>query len=456
MRIYRLLWPESIVGRTLLVLILGLLLSHILLFAIHYSNRQELLTRLGGNEIAERIAAVVIALDEAPVNERLVLVRSLNGPGFRVLWSREPVAKENPTNALAKSMDQLIRANLGPEIVLKTGQVESSKGMGGPMHGNRFAAKGRLLHFLLSIRLTDQSWVNFALPSPDERPEAEMHPEFLISLLLVTLTALGLTIWAVRRATRPLADFAAASERLGRDVAAPPLIESGPSEVRQAATAFNEMQRRLRRFLDDRTYMLAAISHDLRTPITRMRLRAEFVEDGEFREKMLSDLAEMEAMVASALDFARDATSQEPAVELDLASLLQTLTEEGRETGSSIEYLNQEIAAFTGRPHLLKRGLGNLIDNAVKYGIKAEISLARLRNGYEIRIADHGPGIAEAEMENAFAPFCRLDPSRSRETGGVGLGLAVARNAIRAHGGDITLINRPEGGLCAIVSLPKK
>jgi signal transduction histidine kinase len=448
------LWPNSIIGRTLLVLALGLLLSHLLLFAIHYGNRQELLSRLGGQEMAERIAATVIALDEATPVERPVLTRSLNRPGFRLLWSRESLAKEEAKGALAQSMDKLLRASLGKEIILKIGKLEGQAGMMGPMHSGRSGGQSRGLHMILSLRLSDGSWINFAIPSPDERADAELHPSFLASLLLVTLLALGLTIWAVRGAIRPLADFANASERLGRDVAAPPLPEDGPHEVRQAAIAFNEMQRRLRRFLDDRTHMLAAISHDLRTPITRMRLRAEFVEEEETREKMLSDLAEMEAMVASALEFARDANSQEAAAELDLAALLMNLSAECRETGGIAEFHGPTSAPFTGRALLLKRGIGNLIENAVKYGKAARVHLASSPEGYEIRIEDDGPGIPEAELEAAFAPFYRLDPSRSRETGGMGLGLAVARNAIRAHGGDVILQNHPEGGLCAMVNLP--
>jgi signal transduction histidine kinase len=449
------LWPNSIVGRTLLVLVSGLLLSHLLLFAIHYGNRQELLARLGGQEMAERIAAALIALDEASPIERPVLIRSLNRPGFRLLWSREPLAKEEPKGDLAQSMEKLLRTSLGPEIILKTGRLESQPGMMGPMHSPRSAGQGRGPHMVLSLRLSDGSWLNFAIPSPEDRPGAELHPEFILALLLVTLSALGITIWAVRRATRPLAELAAASERLGRDVAAPPLPENGPSEVRKAASAFNEMQRRLRRFLDDRTHMLAAISHDLRTPITRMRLRAEFVEEEETREKMLSDLAEMEAMVASALEFARDAASQEAAIDLDLVALLENLSAENRETGGVVEFHGPADAPFTGRSLLLKRGLGNLIENAIKYGKTARVYLEAQPKSYEIRIEDEGPGIPEGELEAVFAPFHRLDPSRSRETGGMGLGLTVARNAIRAHGGDVVLKNRPEGGLCAVVSLPR-
>jgi signal transduction histidine kinase len=448
------LWPNSIVGRTLFVLVLGLLLSHLLLFAIHYGNRQELLSRLGGQEMAERIAATVIALDEASPIERPVLIRSLNRPGFRLLWSREALAKDEPKGDLAQSMDKLLRASLGKEIILKIGKLEGQSGMMGPMHSGRSAGPGRSTHMILSLRLSDGSWVNFAIPSPEGRPEAELHPEFILALLLVTLSALGITIWAVRRATRPLAELAAASERLGRDVGAPPLPENGPSEVRQAASAFNEMQRRLKRFLDDRTYMLAAISHDLRTPITRMRLRAEFVEEEETRDKMLADLAEMEAMVASSLEFARDAASQEAALDLDLAALLQNLAEEHQEAGKAVEFQASASAPFMGRALLLKRGIGNLIENAVKYGKTARIELTSHHADYEIRIEDDGPGIPETELEAAFAPFYRLDPSRSRETGGMGLGLAVARNAARAHGGDVVLKNRPEGGLCAVVRLP--
>ena len=215
------------------------------------------------------------------------------------------------------------------------------------------------------------------------------------------------------------------------------------------------MQTRLHRFVEDRTQMLAAISHDLRTPLTRLRLRAEFVEDPEQQRKMLADLEEMEAMIASTLAFARDDARKEPRVPIDLAALLQSLVDDLGDAGNTVEYSGPEHKTIACRPVALRRAIGNLIDNALKYGGCARVALldGREDGHVAIRIDDDGPGIPEGEQEKVFAPFYRLERSRSRDTGGTGLGLSVARTIARAHGGDVTLRNRPDGGLSALLLL---
>jgi signal transduction histidine kinase len=215
------------------------------------------------------------------------------------------------------------------------------------------------------------------------------------------------------------------------------------------------MQGRVARFVQDRTQMLAAISHDLKTPITRLRLRAEFIEDDEQRDKMLADLDEMEAMIASTLAFARDDATSEPRLRLDLAAMVQGMVEDMEDLGADCAYSGPQTLVIQARPAALKRALSNLLDNALKYGRTARLSVSELGGEVLLVVDDDGPGIPEADFERVFAPFVRLEASRSRDTGGSGLGLAVARAAIRAHGGDITLANRPEGGLRVTVSLPR-
>ncbi|OAN48999.1 two-component sensor histidine kinase [Magnetospirillum moscoviense] len=265
------------------------------------------------------------------------------------------------------------------------------------------------------------------------------------ALLAVTLAAL----WAVRRATRPFATFAAAAERLGLEITAPPVPETGPREVRKAAHAFNVMQGRIRRFVDDRTQMLAAISHDLRTPITRLKLRAEFIDDEDERSRLLADLDEMERMIAATLSFAKDDALREDRRPVDVAALVQGLAED---LGGS--YDGPDRLVIEARPTALKRAVANLIENAVKYGGTARCRLEAQIGQTVLTVADDGPGIPEAEFERVFAPFVRLEASRNRDTGGTGLGLAVARAAIRAHGGDVILSNRPEGGLTVTAQIP--
>jgi hypothetical protein len=286
---------------------------------------------------------------------------------------------------------------------------------------------------------------------------------FLLAFLVMTATAAGLTLWAVRRLTRPVRDLAQAAERLGRDVNATPLPEEGPSEVATAARAFNTMAGRIRRFVGDRTQMLAAIGHDLRTPITRLRLRAEFMEDEEQRRRMLADLDEMEAMITATLAFARDEAAAEPAVPLDLAALCRTVLDEAADArpdaAERVSYAGPErLVVAQARPVALKRAVANLVSNALSYGGAARLRLqppdGQGHGPLRLTVEDDGPGIPPAQLEAVFQPFRRLEGSRNRETGGVGLGLPIARNILRAHGGDVVLRNRTNGGLLAEATLP--
>lgn len=273
-------------------------------------------------------------------------------------------------------------------------------------------------------------------------------------LAAVSVLIMGVALWGVSRATAPISVFASAAERLGVDVNAEPLREGGTPEVRRATRAFNTMQTRVKRYIQDRTQMLAAISHDLRTPITRLRLRAEFVDDDEQREKMMHDLNEMEAMIAETLVFARDDAANEPASHIDVAAVVANLCGELRFSGREINYSGPDSFEFLTRPLAFKRAITNLIDNALKYGHTAHVTLAPTAGELRIYVDDTGAGIPVHEMDRVFQPFVRLESSRSRETGGAGLGLTIARNAIRSMGGDVELANRPEGGLRVTVILP--
>jgi signal transduction histidine kinase len=291
-------------------------------------------------------------------------------------------------------------------------------------------------------------------------PAPWRSPGFATAFVVMTVLGGIMITWAVRMLLTPVKTLAAAAEALGRDVAnAKPLPETGPIEIVTAAQAFNTMAARVRRFVEDRTFLLTAIGHDLRTPITRLKLRAEYMEDDEQRTKMLADLDEMEAMVASALAFGRDATSAEPVVRLDLASLLRTVLDDAADgdpdRADALRYGGPEHLAMRARPLALKRALANLVGNALKYGDAARVALHPPAKGLvRIDIDDDGPGIAAAEHERVFEPFRRLETSRNRETGGSGLGLSISRNIIHAHDGEISLTNLPGRGLRVSVTLP--
>ena len=447
--------PDTLAGRTLLVLILGLVLSQLAGVVLYSFNRVELASRLAGRQTAERIVSVVQLVQATAEAERGRVLQAMDVEGLRIGWGIEPLVDEDDSDS-ADILDELraglkdreVHASLAPPP-LPPMQIEPPhEDLPAPGNGMRRGGRRGGPVMRVAVHLDDGSWLNFLVPPHHAEP---LRPGFFGPLAGGLLVVMLLSVLAVRHAAKPLGVLAAAAQRLGRDVAAPPVPVNGPREVRAAAQAFNEMQIRLRRFIDDRTQMVAAISHDLRTPITRMKLRAEFVDDDDQRNKMLADLDEMEAMIAATLAFARDDSAREPRQAVDLAPLLAELCAQFGAT-----YSGPDSLTITAGPTGIKRALANLLDNAAKYGGGAAVELSTDDSGHVIVVVeDDGPGIPAAERERVFAPFYRIEASRNRETGGTGLGLAVARSAVRAHGGDIALKDGAGGGLRATVILPR-
>ena len=441
------LWPRSLGGRTALVLLLALTLVQVAGLAIHALDRTDALRFAQIRDMAVRAISVYRTIAFADPDSREAVAHAIGThDGILVQLADAP-----PVSALAPAWPELQRAlriNMQLVPMPPPERPREYVWLGGP--GAR--------RVLIGMRMADGTWVNVTVPMPPVR--WLLSGTFLVAFLLMTAAAAALTLWAVRRLTAPVATLAAAAERLGRDVNAPPLPEDGPAELATAAAAFNTMAARIRRFLADRQFMLAAIGHDLRTPVTRLKLRAEFIEDDELRRKTLADLDELEAMVAATLAFGRDTLSDEPLVALDLAELLRTLLDEAAdawpEAAERLAYAGPDHLTISARPLALKRALTNLVSNAVKYGGTARITLAPPGDGMVVVLVDDdGPGIPPEETERIFQPFVRLEASRNRETGGVGLGLTIARNILRAHGGDVTLAARPGGGTRAKATLPQ-
>jgi signal transduction histidine kinase len=305
---------------------------------------------------------------------------------------------------------------------------------------------------LFAISLSDNSWVVFT--SPKRLWGLESPVRIGIGVIFLALSIILVTAAATFQLARPIRNFANALRRFGTDPRASPLQESGPRELRVTIAEFNAMQKQIQRFVNDRTVMLAAISHDLRTPLTKMRLRGELIEDEEQRSRLFRDVDDMQTMVESALSFFRDDLDNEETTRFDLPELIRTITDDLADLGMSVPYEGPAHLVFFGRPSALKRALTNLIDNAVKYGDQATVVLDVIDEEVLVFLRDHGPGIPIAEAENVFSPFFRLDRSRNRATGGVGLGLTSARTIVRAHGGDIMLRNHIDGGLEVQVTLP--
>ncbi|MBI4203420.1 MAG: HAMP domain-containing protein, partial [Betaproteobacteria bacterium] len=326
-------------------------------------------------------------------------------------------------------------------------------GMGmGPGAGMHFAAAGGL-SFVAQVRLNDGTLVTFDSRQP---AQSESWPyRLLLSLSVLLAAVIAVSLIAVRWATRPLKVLSEAAEALGKNIDRAPLAENGPVEVVRAARAFNTMQARLVGYIRDRTRILAAMSHDLKTPITRLRLRSELLEEPQVKARFVQDLDEMESMVGATLDFLRGLENGEPVKPVDVMALLESLQADMLETGGEVSIQGKSAGPYAGRPQALKRCLGNLLDNAVKYGKSALVIVDDDALRLEIRIQDEGPGLPPSELEKVFEPFYRAEHSRSRETGGTGLGLTIARSIAEAHGGRLALLNRPEGGLEASLTLPR-
>lgn len=278
----------------------------------------------------------------------------------------------------------------------------------------------------------------------------------LLRVLLSTLVIAVIAYFLARRISRSWDVLTRAADRVGRGDYPEPVPETGPIEIRRAAKAFNRMTARLKRFVEDRTRMLAAISHDLRTPITSLRLRAEFVDDPENRARIIETLDEMEQMVEAAMAFAREETANEETRKIDVTALVESAVEDLAETGRPISFVGEAPArVYPCRPLSVKRAFGNLISNALNFADHVEVAVRDADDGgLWIEIADDGPGIPVEKRDQVFEPFFRLEESRNRDTGGIGLGMAIARTAIRAHGGEIYLEDAPKGGLLAKIYLP--
>jgi signal transduction histidine kinase len=277
----------------------------------------------------------------------------------------------------------------------------------------------------------------------------------LISMVLTGGSICLIVVLMVQRITRPLKKLTEVAERVGRGESITPMSEEGPIDIRQTVRAFNRMYERLQRFVQDRTRMLAAISHDLRSPITSLRLQVEIMKDQEARGKMVETLEDMQRMTEATLAFARDEASTEVSRSVDLSALIDSLCQDLTDMGMEVKFESAKKTPYTCRPISLKRAIRNLIENAVSYGGRVGVKLRQDDTEFQIVIHDDGPGIPEEDFERVFQPFVRLEESRNKKTGGIGLGMAIARSIVRKHGGDISLANTQGSGLTVTIHLPE-
>ncbi len=473
--------PKTLFGRSLLAMFGGLLAVQSVGVWLMLEDRARFGERLLGEYVAQRIAGILVILDDAQTAERSRLVRALSTAPIRLsldeAWHEGDRDKTDDAKAFVGRIEREIDRPLKLQVLSirnverrGEGRQRDEFGAGRRPEGGEGATPERMVDravrpgrgmrgaFLVvtgQARLTDGTIVTFRRALP--QPSLEWPIRALALLGVLGLFVAFVAGWALRKVTRPLASLADAASGLARDLNRPPLPETGPQEVARAAQAFNAMQRDLRRYLETRAHALAGVSHDLRLPLTRLRLRLERLPEGDLRAKMEEDLAEMDSMIGSTLEYLGAGSGAEKAVRLNLNALLEAVVEDLEPLGARISVQGEAVAPIVAQPQAIRRCLSNLLENARRYA-GDEISLKIDDHGgrVEIRVEDRGPGIPAADMERVFEPYVRLEASRAKHTGGTGLGLAIARAIARANGGEVTLEARPGGGLSAVLTLPRR
>ncbi|OZI41955.1 ATP-binding protein [Bordetella genomosp. 4] len=441
----------TMAGRLFLILLLGMSAAALLATVLAEARRQQDEAHQNMVRAADRLHGYVNMLDNSPAELRQRLIE-LGGPGIHRAPSDVRAEESDTTFAhvLASQYSRFARARVQtadeaacrPRLREFLPQSEGDDNFDPDMP----EPTCRIVH----IQLQDGTPLVLAMGGPPiMHVKALAADPVYISLLTLCIGLLAFTV--ARLASRPLRQLADAADELGQNLERPPLVLRGPLEVRRAADAFNAMQRRVQRHLEERTHMLAAITHDLQTPMTRLRLRFEDVTDEALRERLIADLGAMRALVREGLDLARSATTSEAPVALDLDSLLESIIEDAAETGHDAVFEQGCGAVLMLRPLAMQRLFSNLVDNALKYGHQVRVAAHANEHGVAVEVCDAGPGMPADMFEAVFQPFVRLETSRSRETGGVGLGLTIARTLAANDGATVTLSNRAEGGLQATV-----
>lgn len=456
--------PKSLRGRLLLVILAVLAVAQALVLWFFAGERSLAVQAALAQEAAARAANVARLLEQSDPGQAPLILAAANSPLVRFSLDGRPKVDhaEHTNRYIAARLARSLGRTPGPDVRVEVHERRGLRdhdsrmmpGMSEDMQRMRQAMMGRdhvtAVRMELSIRLLSGDWLNvetrFLRPPVQWAFPAVMT--FATSALLIALA-----VWvALGRLTGPLRALAGAATRFGRGEPTAPLPVTGPEELRRLTEAFNEMQDRTRRFVDDRTQLLASLGHDLRSPLTALRVRAELVDDDETRDRLVASIEEMQQMVEATLSFARGMAANEPAETVDLGDYAGALCSEMAEAGEDVIFDAPAAPVIVRlRPAATRRALRNVIGNAVRYGQRARVSV---RDDGAVVVDDDGPGIPDGDLARVFDPFVRLEGSRSRETGGTGLGLSIARTILTAQGGGITLENRGEGGLRAILTLP--
>ncbi len=443
-RLFARLLPSSLFGRIVLLLTVGLVGAQIIGASIHLSERFRLLSNTISGEFAQQIAAVYRTINSQPESARDSLTASLSRP--RMQLAVMPAV----TRGMSSDDKQTANANITKSALIFEGKLAQALGPN---------IRAKLLQvpqadnfkFDVVLELSNGQWLSVTGEPPTEVFGQPWHAIIGLSFMLLVIVLLVVVV--ARITVRPLTRLAQAANDVAQNLKHPPLEEDGPSEVREAARAFNAMQKHIRESIEERERFLAAVSHDLKTPVTRLRLRAEMLTDARIRDDIENDVHELQQLIDDALDFLRGRSVDEPVQPIDLVALVESVADDFGHKGE-VEVSTPKTLRFIGKPIALQRALRNLVDNSIKYGQRARIGLRQDLSFVVITVDDDGNGIPVEQLEAVFEPFFRLESSRSRETGGTGLGLAIVRLVAHNHGGMVQLTNRFEGGLRARMVLP--
>jgi signal transduction histidine kinase len=439
---------RSMHGRLFLILLVGIIVTAASTMLLTHTRQQEMFERVRAQHLAAEITDLIETLEKLPLPERDDFLHAPHGMGIHGRLEYEAAA---PFAARDDFLEEVLKHRLDDVQIQAELPGKDTCGNEERRWRRRMPVPPQCQRVRITLR--DGSALALTIPMPPMREQAYPPPTW--SALLLFALCISLLAWLVARiATRPLRQLADAADQLDISRAGEPLPEQGSNEVRVATRAFNRMQKRIYEDVRERTGMLAAITHDLQTPLTRLRLRLEKLPDEALRNKLVGDMQAMQQMLQEGLELSRSLDSSEAAQLLDLDSLLDSLCSDATEAGQQVDYLEHTAVQLKAHPLALRRALSNLLDNAVKYGQRAEVSLTRGARQCHIRIRDFGPGIPPELLETVFTPFYRIEHSRSRASGGTGLGLSIARNIVLRHNGELTLTNHPAGGLQVHVVLP--
>lgn len=465
------LWPQSLFGRLLAASVAAVLVAQVVALLLIAQEREHFVLQGSVREWSRRIAETTLMLAPMSAAERAAAVGELAAQHAYAAAPHPPPGAPPPRSGergfvrlpLLSDFEQALRtqlsAALGPpyqvEVAATPQPPPPAIMLPAPFYeAHELAAhQSSAQHYDVVVRFADGDTVTYRITRmPGGAP---LPRNLFLNLALLVLLLVIVLYLAARSITRPLSDLARAADSVGRDLRPAQLAERGARELRDAARAFNTMHDRLRRYLDSRTRVLAAMSHDLKTPLTRLRLQVETLEDESLQTRIGRELDEMEGMVREALSLFRGLDDGEPPGSVDVGALLAQIREEFTGMGAQVTLSGHALQPYVAKPQALKRCITNLVANAVKFGTRADLLL---EDGADlvIRVRDCGPGVPPEELERVFEPFYRLESSRNRDSGGTGLGLSIARDIAQAHGGTLTLRNLPGGGLEATLRLPRR